>query len=393
MRVYLVILSDQLLPNLIPILANPPDLVIALVSEEMQRNGKERVFTSILQQKDIPVRALTGVPISGYPDILQYAQRISQDLRRDHPEVEVVLNITGGPKLTVVALVDAFRPIARRLEYTDTIRHVLEIIPTDALETARSEALGQVLDVPIYLAAQGFHVHSILSDQPGWEQAAEQRKSAAFYLANRAMNLSTFFGIMNALASKALSPHGGKFLVEPMQTLDASKPPPKGLWRKTLERLDAAGVLHWSVEAPYTLAFPDAESARFLNGGWLEEYVWHVLREQGLHDVRLGVDGLWEGQGDAPNEFDVLATENNTMLYVECKTSAYKEDKDNHLSYKTGSLGPSVRGSLGQTWVVSARKPTGSLLRRAQQFQFRVITPEEIPHLGALVRSWAEGRP
>lgn len=390
MRIYLVVLSEQLPPSIIPILGNPPDRAIALVSEAMERSGKDRIFRAILERYGIPAETVGGAPVSGYPDIQRYAQDFAGYLRRAYPGAEIVLNITGGTKLMTLALVEAFRDTAQQWEYTDTGRRTLEIVPNEGAQMYRSEPLRSVLDVPTHLAAQGFHVDSIQSDTPGWEQAALQRKPAADYLAESVVRLESFFGVLNATASKALSPDG-KCLVAPVQYLDSHKKPPTGLWQRALEHLVAVGVLHWSAQDPYVLEFPDTESARFLNGGWLEEYVWHVLRDLGLFDVRLGVEGRWEGQGESLNEFDVLATQDNTMLYLECKTGIHDAEKDSRLSYKTGSLGPNVRGSFGQTWVVSARRPTENLMQRAQQFRFRVIVPEEIPQLGALVRSWAAG--
>ncbi len=391
MRVYVAVLSGQLLPNIIPILMNPPEQVMAIVSEGMQKAGKDQIFSDLLKQKGIPVTSIYDAPVVGYPDIREFAWKTAEQITQAYPDADIALNATGGTKLMTLAMVDAFRSVTSRIEYTDTGRRVIEIIPTNQNASYVSEVMTQVLDIPTYLATQGFRYLRAVSDAPDWLDAAALRKSVTKHLAQHVVELGGFIGVMNALAGKALSSDGAE-LAQPTQKLDASKPVPHGSWKQTLELLQKSDLIQWSAEDPYTITFPDVQAARFASGGWLEEYVWHTLRDDQLYDVRLGVEGTWKRSGDSRNEFDVLATHFNAMLYVECKTGFRSEENDSDLSYKTDSLGHGIRGLFGRTWVVSARKPSKNLLQRAELFGFQVIHPKEIPHLRHQVQQWARGQ-
>jgi hypothetical protein len=137
----------------------------------------------------------------------------------------------------------------------------------------------------------------------------------------------------------------------------------------------------------------DAESARFLGGGWLEEYAFVVAREAGLFDVRMGVSGGWDGAASARNEFDVLACHRNRLLFIECKTLRFKGDEnDNELAYKVKSLGEDARGLLGDTWLLAAQEPTPVLRDRARQAKFQLIGPKFLGSLPRWVHLWKQGR-
>ena len=88
----------------------------------------------------------------------------------------------------------------------------------------------------------------------------------------------------------------------------------------------------------------DAESALFLRGGWLEEYAWHTVKQEDVHDVRCGVEVTGDDAEHIRNEFDILACHRNELLVIECKTLRYHEQNDSEIAYKIESLGNQVRG-------------------------------------------------
>jgi Card1-like, endonuclease domain len=92
------------------------------------------------------------------------------------------------------------------------------------------------------------------------------------------------------------------------------------------------------------------------------------------------------------NEFDVLATERNQLLFVECKTLRHREENDNMLAYKVDSLGQDARGLFGATWLVTAREPSSVLHERARQARIRIFGPSDLRHLREHVLAWLEGK-
>ncbi len=84
----------------------------------------------------------------------------------------------------------------------------------------------------------------------------------------------------------------------------------------------------------------------------------------------------------------MLACHLNQLLFIECKTLRYTNESDNDIAYKVGSLGQDVRGLFGQTWLLSARKPTDTLKARATKARIRIIGPDELPKLRDIVMEW-----
>lgn len=218
------------------------------------------------------------------------------------------------------------------------------------------------------------------------------RKPACKYLARNAAALGDFIGAINALAGKAMDDKGEQ-LVWPRQCF---REKPRGRWAEALREIAESGLVDW--QAGVEIDFRDIESARFLQGGWLEEYAWHIVRDEHVHDARLNFrgawEGAWEGAREARNEFDVLACHHNQLLFIECKTLKFDAGQnDNDLSYKVESLGKDTRGLFGETWLLSAREPSGVLNDRSRQAGFRLISPSELPRLREQVRAWMRGRP
>jgi hypothetical protein len=386
--IHIAIVSDQALANLIPALIEKPDKAYLVATEEIETKGLPRRLKGVLQAKGIEAEIIRGAPDAGLESILEFAKsKVAARLRKVHPTAEIVLNATGGTKLMVLGFVEVFRDLGARIIYTDTAHRRIETLPIPGQAHGSSMPMVDVLDVETYLEAQGFRIHSARSDDPQWTEAAEKRRAAAEFLAERMRQRSVqkLIGALNGLASKALDKRGRK-LVAPKQVFDFEPPPP---WLELLDELQRFRVLRWQGR---NLEFPDADCARFLHGDWLEEYAWHVLHDERPFDVRLGVTGRWDAAQAANNEFDVLATRMNQLLFIECKTLRLGDEdaRDADLLYKVDSLGQDVRGIFGTTWILSAREPTQVMMDRAKQQRVRLFGPTEIVALRGHVRNWLD---
>jgi len=386
MKIQVAIVSDQILANLIPALTERPDLIYLVTSRHMAAHGLDRRLIRLLADAGIAVENRCDAPDSGLADIHQFAYALAEAIDRLHPDAAVTLNATGGNKLMMLGFVDAFRDIGARIIYTDTARRRIECLePGATAAKPASLPLPDLLDVPHYLVAQGFRVSRSVSDDPAWRERAAARKAACKYLGQQAASLGDFIGVLNGLAHQALGETG--CLVAPRQRLVRV---PWGNWAEALAQLVRARLLDWH-DGSMDIEFRDDETTRFLHGGWLEGFAWHALRDNGAFDARLGVNGTWEGGVTSKNEFDVLATQQNRLLFIECKTLRHREENDNDLAYKVDSLGRDARGLFGATWLVTAREPSGVLLERARQARIRVFGPRELPDLRDHVRHWLAG--
>ncbi|MEI7844089.1 MAG: DUF1887 family CARF protein, partial [Gallionellaceae bacterium] len=223
-------------------------------------------------------------------------------------------------------------------------------------------------------------------DKPDWNEQAVDRKDVCKQLAKEIESLAWLIGDLNRIAYDAIEQshvNGKKVdnLVRPQQTLSAL---PRNENLALLKKIASAGLLQWETGSK-NIEFIDLEKTRFLSGGWLEEYAWHVMRDEKLFDARMGVNVT---DKQTRNEFDVLACHQNQLLFVECKTLRFTQENDNEIAYKVDSLSRDVRGLFGQTWLLTARKPTDILKDRAKKAYIRIIGPDELPKLRDIVREW-----
>ena len=397
MSTHVILVSDQVLQNLIPILMERPERVALVLTEEMTRRGADRRLARQLRGTGTEVIRCAGCPDSGFAAIRAFAHQVAETLLNADTgaDTEIVLNATGGNKLMSLAFVEVFRGLASRILYTDTAHRRIEYLASSAQDGVTAvpapapTPMSNVLDVPGYLRAQGFRFQRALSDEADWRERAAARKAACKFLGRRIADpsLQSLIGTLNYLADKALErlpDSRTERLAAPVQSFPRS---PRGLWAEAMAQLVTAGVLAWESGSEY-FRFTDLAAAQFVRGGWLEDYAYHAVHDAGVHDVRHGVEGTWDNQEAMTNEFDVLACHMNQLLHIECKTLRYRDENDNAIAYKLDSLGEDVRGLFGRTWLLSAREPTETLIARARRARIRLVPPAELQQLRDLVRAW-----
>lgn len=387
MKIHILLVSEQILANLIPALMECPDKALVVITPEMKRRSLDKRLIGLLRQKGIEVERHDEAPDVGMRDIHEYALRLRDGLVERHADAQIALNATGGTKLMALGFVEAFRGIAQHILYTDTSHRRIESLPNTGSPPVDPVPMDDVLDVPHYLAAQGYTFMHAASDDEALRERMDKRKAAAKYLARNAVRLEPFFRTMNKLADLALNRDGA--LAEPRQNLRYPRDPHShSIWAEALRELVKGKCIGWQ-EGESEIVFIDAECTQFVRGGWLEEYAFHVVHDERPFDARMGVQVRLEGGNQAKNEFDVLACHGNQLLFIECKTLKFVEgENDNDLSYKLQSLGDRARGLFGASWLLSAQSPTQTLMERARHARFRLIGPAELPQLRASVQAW-----
>ena len=265
--------------------------------------------------------------------------------------------------------------------------NVLEQLPQkDDPERAGQSPLLGVLDVPLYLAAQGMTLRKSLSDNSGWRQRADQRKVLTKYLGKQSGKLGDFIGQLNYLSNLALD-NAGRQLKEPVQRFNSK---PRGIWREAIQKITEAGVIEW--DGVLTLNFIDVESTRYLGGVWLEEFAWHQAKDLQPDDIHMSAEGTWEDTQKGRNELDVVIVHNNRLLLIECKTLKIGRDNqaDDHMLYKLDSVGDDVKGLFGEVVLLTARTPTAAVKDRARHHHIQVVGAERFFHFQKDLQHWME---
>ena len=393
MSTHICIVSDRLMANLIPVLVLRPGRVVLVSSARMEEGGQTARLRRLLEAQGVVVSVHGGLPSGGLGLIREYARALLGSLD-DHGGVrEAVLNLTGGNKLMAIGFMEVMGPKVGRVIYTDTANGLLEELPLPGVagdgiaHGGRSRPLAGVVDVGLYLEAQGLQVTETVSQGPEWAQAVAGRRALTRFLGAEAVRLGDVLGALNALASAALGP-GGRELVAPEQHF---RTVPHGRWGSAVREVARAGLLAW--RGGTGVRFGSAEAARYLNGGWLEEYAWLAAESLGPDDLRLGVTGVWEGTARGRNELDLVVVHANRLLLVECKTLRLGRDlaDDRDLLYKLDSVGDDVRGLFGEVVLLSARDPGPLILDRAAHHGIQVMGPARLPRLQLAIRDWMAG--
>lgn len=383
MNIHICLVSNQLLANYIPILMLKPDHICLVSTASMEKSGMTRRFIAMLKEKDISHESYTDMPSTNMPTIHDYALEVSSSIQEKYPEASIILNITGGTKLMSQGFADVMDEDAQFI-YTDTQHNKLEYLP--ASHKTPPQSLKGVLTIADYLHANGARYHQALSQQQEWLNTVKQRKAMSKYLAQHSGELGSFLGVMNALANEALS-EDGKTLETAQQSL---RHQPQGSWKTALQRYHDANLIQW--DGHRNIIFQTADTARYIGGIWLEEYVYHIAYDEKPDDVQSSVRISWEKSKKAHNELDVLMVHNNRMLVIECKTMRFgrhdQAQKDADVLYKIDSLGDDLKGLYGNIWLVSAREPTPQMCDRAKDRRITLITPTELKGLRQKIQQW-----
>lgn len=139
------------------------------------------------------------------------------------------------------------------------------------------------------------------------------------------------------------------------------------------------------------------EVARFFaNGGWLEEFLYHQIRQlssqdRKIHDNLMSVEV--ESENGVKNEIDNLVLFDNNLHLIECKTKRFKDDGKPdggavQSIYKLETLMDELGGPLAKGMFVSLYPLSQADLQRAKQYNIEVVALEELQNIKARLSSW-----
>lgn len=367
------IATGQNLPNLISAVQLCAREVVILETPQMREaagNLKRALEAHGMKVRRAPFDDVTPEAIA------RAAERIAHQLG----EQPLVFNVTGGHKLMTLAL-------AKEMEIADELHLLYVETRHDRLDwlkpAAEIEPMQDVLRLEDILLTQGYRIKSRGGRDGHWMRDADARASLSRTLGDRADSLCGFFGVLNALADRALAnePEGP---FRPVQQLEYA---PGGENAKLLRDAAALRLLHW--DGRRELAFHSEEAARFFRGGWLEEYAWLKLRGLKPKDFDANVK-VESTPGKTENEFDAMAVSRNRLLVIECKTSRFGRDsaRDSDYVYKLAQLSRGLGGIMSRSLLLSARDVSQELRRRAKENGVDVLAAAEVKGLVEYLREW-----
>ena len=366
--VHLCLVSDQPLPNLIPVL-DPrwrPRQVILLVTPAMERKGRHLHLKSALESAGCQVRVQTFNAFA----IEEIRRGIIESLSGISGR-SIALNLTGGTKIMALGAYEVFRELGLPAFYVDTGNgHLIEIFPE-----AKTLPLPDVVKINHYLNAYGYSINKC-----GGYQVPPALQGLTDTLVKNAKRYEKALGTLNFCASDA-----DKTLVRNLGTQEINNQ----RFRELLTLFAEAGVLALRGQQ---LVFADEQARFFANGGWLESHVLKVLNGFKGKEIIRDHAGSLEliSSANNKNELDLAFTARNRLHLIECKTGRMKGSEQNpgDITYKLETLADLVGGVFGKAMLVSYRPLRQADRTRCAEFDIQVVEGGDIAQLPDRIGAW-----
>ncbi len=367
---HVCLVSSQPIPNLLPILLEKPTKALFLVSPEMKVQAER--LKKIVRPRGIAVEIREIFSAYDYESALQIFEQIVKE------NSGAVLNVTGGTKIIALAAFQAFYFNNRRIIYLDTSNNQLLQLAPETTSIPLHENLVKVHD---YLIAYGMNPISATVS------AEEKRRSGLHELTELLINEVPLLSRLNSSIDRC----GGSKSSSINLVLN-------GLGDRA-EIL--AGMLVQSEVAEWTssskLHIPSADKIFFCNGGWLEEYVYWMVKELSIKglDLAMNVRVEWDvkGKQQTENEFDVLFTHNNRLHLISCKTSNPERQtatgsRATEALNELDTLADRAGGLFGRAMLVSAHKLSAFDQERAKKMKICLVDGVEVLRLKTHLQTW-----
>jgi len=348
-KTLICLLSEQHVPNLLSVHHLKPDHLILIESSGMQKRHSAENFRESLKIGNFDVKCEI-VAIDGNESDFRTCQATFVNVLQKSPrDTEWVINLTGGLKPMAIAAYETFTSVARRrFIYTD---HQTPNIIDDFL-TGEKESCRYVLSIEEFLSGYGFKYSKKIQDIDAAQAWAKKHRKAAIIMAKHAMDIRCWG--KNALISERervkefMKLKTGKTVdLEPDDLAPTNEDVRKILCTEfDLEEQD--GSLMGKI---------DKYTAKFIDGGWLENFIWLILsdhkEELDLSEVRLGIQIRGKKENTSENELDVSLMRNYAFEFIECKSGSQEHDKGGEIFYRIEAVRNSPGALRSKAYFVS----------------------------------------
>ena len=370
--IHICLISGQPTPNLVPALSPDmcPKKVIMLVTREMTEQAG--YLKNVLRKYGV----LTDEEmIENAYDIGAIQKQIEEligKLQQEKDAPSIVLNLTGGTKPMAIAAQTAcfYNDIPYFYIRPDTNEVQLYTPADNDMQTSQISSKLKLAD---YLGVHGFS----LKPKESSNIFNDKTRQVLQDLITFQSVFSDAVGKLNSLAEKAK-----ETLSTPITEQDRTPN-----LDKLLDNFQAAGILSVSGD---TLRFPNKEARSFVNGGWLEDYVFDIVCDLPLQDCQKNCEVFRQSQFASKNEIDVAFMAKDRLYLIECKTRNFTRDEEigQNTLYKLNSLLPDLGGLKTRGMLVSYRKLDDATRKRAKDNNIEVIEANDLKGLKKLISKW-----
>nr|WP_272867307.1 DUF1887 family CARF protein [Ferrithrix thermotolerans] len=386
--------SEEALPNAIAVHEDKPDTLLLVSSTKMAQGRRDLAQRDYFRDKGLDVHLFgQGARITDFREAAECAREVVNFLR-DLKEVEAItLNLTGGPKTTTIVFLDSMNQFVQMCKYTswlyvDTQEGVTWRAAND--QTYVDNPFTSFITVSDYLRLQGYESEA-QCDQAVFSAAMDRREiTNSLAQSDRDRRGRDLIGELNHCYSRAEI--NGSFIRNPSHVIDLNRKQDIDL----LKMISDHGLLKVEFQGQpkkrFSITFNDSDLARYLGGGWLEEYVW-LETKAALERLRVDATVLKNvivtpvgGGPDESNEIDLLVLFQNRMLVMECKASKKPGGNGGINVSKLVDLAKKVGGRLATPWFVTAATDNSLPKERSRGVEY--FESKDLPDLASRFIDW-----
>ena len=384
-RAVVLLVGGRLTPNLIGILALRPCAVEFVVSTDTP--GQYQVARRVLQ-------TIEGVTVSDQPEYVSAydmaaCERACQVVADRHSDAEIWFDASSAPKILGFAGYETARQRGQHAIIVDTThQQVIDVTQKGAVAASIPLTLEQ------YLACYGRRPRPTFD----WARISlpqEQALQAAAYLAQ---DSGAFMRLLPRLRDWRPRKDELRVGFERTRPLDDEQ-------RTVLRRLADLGLLaHLEERADGRVAytFRCEEDFNFINGGWLEVWVWDQARQQcdkhGKPVFAQCAFSLEIPSEGACKEIDVACLYQGQLILCSCKTESKPFDTEHldELSAVSNMVGAEFTSRVFVTNVLPPPESDAPAYRaytlfteQARDRKIAVVTSDRLAEVGKILAQQA----
>lgn len=345
-KILVSLISDQTIPNVefIREMEDAVDSYLFVSTNGMEKNGNRQWILNAVNLHENKILEPVIVDAFSFEDIEEKLMQAVND------EDTYFVNLTGGTKVMSLAVYEFFKTVNSEMYYLTGQGKKIKVHPGRKKVTS---PLKSEISLTDYLTAYGFRI----------EKKSEPLKPKA---------------TSEILLKYFLNEFDKERDVPMLEILREARS--KGI--KNLEEHDKLSEFLTRIGfEPQVKSKLTKYECQYLSGDWLEEYLFHFIKDEFKIDESAIAIGLNTRKNDSPNEFDVLLMKNNKIYLFECKTSIYIDSDESQTFigetiYKSDSLRNKF-GLFAQTTVVTLSDLTAPKLelhlKRAEASRVKLI--------------------
>lgn len=382
--IHVCLVSGQAAPNLLPILDTEfkPKEIVLIVSNKMKEKANN--LTEIYKKNNIKV---TQKMLSDEFNFSTMEQEIYA-IAEEYLDKNVALNVTGGTKLIAIAAQNAFQTAGNPIFYVDTDENRIIFISKDEQgHWIEDKMLQTNVNLSDYFGSYGFQ--TFCHSQPDIKEEWLDIPKLLIQYYDRYANVIPLLNKYASLAEK----QGLKVEIS-----------------KEDQRINLLDDVLAEFDDKYDLIeyrnnqinFKNQDVRFFLNGGWLEDYTFNLLKDikqiddigcnievANLHYKQEKSDFSKNNQGNK-NEFDIVFMAKNKLHIIECKTQKLDKSggvKAEDILYKLETL-KDYGGLFTKKCLISYCSLPEAILNRAKSLNIKIIQGKDLLRLKSLIQDW-----